>query len=151
MSLVAKPAPVLEMAVPTKSATKPAAKQQTIKYVMDCTQAHKDNIMDPAGLEKFFYDHIKVDSKTGNFEKTDKRTGKTDQLVTISLEGSKVFITAVCPLIKKRYIKVSLVIGKMHIQCLYVRSQTQKLYMYCTSFSFFSVPHKEVPGKATDP
>lgn len=76
------------------------------KFVLDCTLAHKDNILDPQDLQKFLSEKIKVDGKTGNFKKTTK-TGEVETLVAVELDGSKISVEANLPF-KKRYIKVLL-------------------------------------------
>eukprot|EP01057_Protomagalhaensia_wolfi_P004116 Protomagalhaensia_wolfi_Nauph_80__4115@NODE_4181_length_621_cov_123_273196_g3320_i0_p1_GENE_NODE_4181_length_621_cov_123_273196_g3320_i0NODE_4181_length_621_cov_123_273196_g3320_i0_p1_ORF_typecomplete_len140_score41_79Ribosomal_L22e/PF01776_17/3_3e29DHO_dh/PF01180_21/0_084_NODE_4181_length_621_cov_123_273196_g3320_i0137556 len=83
---------------------KARAKGVTAKITLDCTQVEKDNIIEVAGLEKFLIDHIKVDNKTGNFERINKETGKVEKLVVVSRNNAKIVIDVVKPF-HKRYIK----------------------------------------------
>merc|ERR1719356_548956 len=69
-------------------------KKVTVNFVVDCAQPVDDNIMDPAGLEKFFNERIKVNNKIGNLG--DK--------VKVSREKSKITVTAELPF-SKRYLK----------------------------------------------
>merc|ERR1719379_2289005 len=75
-----------------KTATK--AKKVQVTFVVDCAQPVEDNIMDPAGLEKFFKDRIKVNNKIGNL----------GEKVKISREKSKISVLAELPF-SKRYLK----------------------------------------------
>merc|ERR1719238_1767749 len=75
-----------------KTVTK--AKAQRVKFVLDCSAPVDDNILDPAGLEKFFQDRIKVNGKTGNL----------GEAVAISREKSKIVVNAELPF-SKRYLK----------------------------------------------
>ena len=61
---------------------------------MNTSQPAADGILDPANLDKFFHDRIKVDGKPGNL----------GSAITITREGAKVVVTSKIPL-SKRYIK----------------------------------------------
>ena len=61
---------------------------------MDCAQPVDDNIMDPAGLETFFNDRIKVAGKTGNM----------GEKVKVTREKAKITVQAELPF-SKRYLK----------------------------------------------
>ncbi|UKK02658.1 60S ribosomal protein L22 [Theileria orientalis] len=65
-----------------------------VKYLLDCSGPAGDNIINTAGLEKFFLDRIKVDGKTGNLGTS----------VTVTREKNKIHITTEVPF-SKRYIK----------------------------------------------
>jgi large subunit ribosomal protein L22e len=69
-------------------------KKEIKKFFVDCTQPVDDNIMDPAGLETFFNDRIKVNGKVGQLG--DK--------VKIVRDKSKIAVTAELPF-SKRYLK----------------------------------------------
>ncbi|CAD7941347.1 unnamed protein product [Amoebophrya sp. A120] len=69
-------------------------KKVNVAFVVDCQQPVDDNIMDPAGLEQFFKDRIKVNNKTGNLG--DK--------VKITRDKSKITVNAELPF-SKRYLK----------------------------------------------
>merc|ERR1712146_760847 len=77
-----------------KKKTGQKTKKQTMKYVVDCAQPVDDNILDPAGLEKFFQDRIKVEGKIGNL----------GDMVEITREKSKISVKAALPF-SKRYLK----------------------------------------------
>ena len=73
---------------------KKTQKKEVRKFVVDCAQPVDDNILDPANLETFFLDRIKVNNKTGNLG--DK--------VKVSREKSKITVQAELPF-SKRYLK----------------------------------------------
>nr|ACT87556.1 60S ribosomal protein L22 [Amoebophrya sp. ex Karlodinium veneficum] len=77
-----------------KKKTTTKVKKQQVTFVVDCAQPVDDNIMDPAGLEKFFNDRIKVNNKIGNL----------GEKVKISRERSKISVLAELPF-SKRYLK----------------------------------------------
>merc|ERR1719379_3366780 len=77
-----------------KKKTASKAKKVQVIFVVDCSQPVEDNILDPAGLEKFFNDRIKVNNKTGNL----------GEKVKISREKSKISVLAELPF-SKRYLK----------------------------------------------
>merc|ERR1719379_506812 len=77
-----------------KKKTVSKAKKVQVTFVVECQQPVEDNIMDPAGLEKFFNDRIKVNNKIGNLG--DK--------VKITREKSKISVLAELPF-SKRYLK----------------------------------------------
>eukprot|EP00922_Rhytidocystis_sp_ex-Travisia-forbesii_P004940 GHVS01007229.1.p1 GENE.GHVS01007229.1~~GHVS01007229.1.p1 ORF type:complete len:125 (-),score=23.76 GHVS01007229.1:160-534(-) len=65
-----------------------------VKFVLDCSAPVEDSILDPAGLEKFFQDRIKVDNKTGNM----------GDRVTVTRDKAKITVNAELPF-AKRYLK----------------------------------------------
>jgi len=69
-------------------------KKVTLKFTVDCQQPVEDNVLDPAGLEKFFQDRIKVDGKIGNL----------GDRVQLTREKNKITVTAEAPF-SKRYLK----------------------------------------------
>merc|ERR1712098_1001210 len=77
-----------------KRKTTVKAKAQRVKFTLDCSAPVDDNILDPAGLEKFFQDRIKVNGKTGNL----------GEAVQITREKSKIVVNADLPF-SKRYLK----------------------------------------------
>ena len=77
-----------------KPQKKKAAKKQVVKFLVDCAQPVDDNIMDPAGLETFFNDRIKVAGKTGNM----------GEKVKVTREKAKITVSAELPF-SKRYLK----------------------------------------------
>merc|ERR1712232_572083 len=77
-----------------KKKTTVQKKKVMVKFSLDCRQPVDDNIMDPAGLEKFFQDRIKVAGKTGNLGES----------VNITRDKAMIHINAELPF-SKRYIK----------------------------------------------
>merc|ERR1712034_50997 len=77
-----------------KKKTTAKTKRTFAKFTVDCTAPVDDNILDPAGLEKFFQDRIKVGGKVGNLGES----------VTISREKSKIIVNAEMPF-SKAYLK----------------------------------------------
>jgi len=77
-----------------KKKTVQKAKKVTVKFIVDCQHPVDDNVLDPAGLEKFFTERIKVDGKTGNL----------GDRVEISRERNKISVAAEAPF-SKRYLK----------------------------------------------
>lgn len=75
------------------------------RFVVDCRQMQTDNILDAAGLEAFFVNRIKVDGKIGNFERRDKKSGKSVSVVSVSQNAGKVIVETASPIIRKRYLK----------------------------------------------
>jgi len=73
---------------------KKVAKKTVVKFVVDCAAPVDDNIMDPAGLETFFNDRIKVNKKTGNL----------GEKVKVSRDKAKITVQAELPF-SKRYLK----------------------------------------------
>jgi large subunit ribosomal protein L22e len=71
-----------------------AVKKQIVKFIVDCAQPVDSNIMDPAGLETFFLNRIKVNGRTGNL----------GTKVQVSREKSKISVQAELPF-SKRYLK----------------------------------------------
>eukprot|EP01054_Gregarina_sp_Poly1_P005818 Gregarina_sp_Poly_1__5817@NODE_3063_length_1412_cov_351_977695_g279_i1_p2_GENE_NODE_3063_length_1412_cov_351_977695_g279_i1NODE_3063_length_1412_cov_351_977695_g279_i1_p2_ORF_typecomplete_len129_score23_74Ribosomal_L22e/PF01776_17/3_4e11Ribosomal_L22e/PF01776_17/8_3e24DUF3857/PF12969_7/0_091_NODE_3063_length_1412_cov_351_977695_g279_i1161547 len=128
------------MAIPRKT-----NKPTTTKFVVDCTQMHKDNIIDPAGLEKFLIDKIKVDGKTGNFEKVDGRTGKVDKSIVVTRDKSKVMIDAVLPF-KKRYIKY---LTKKYLKKQQIRDFLRVIATGPTAYTLkYFLPRSKMAGEA---
>jgi large subunit ribosomal protein L22e len=89
-----------------KKKTSTQKKRPTVKYVVDCTTAVNDNVIDPAGLEKYFHDRIKVDGKTGNLGES----------VTINREKAKITVSTDAAH-SKRYLKVSVRANSLEIAC----------------------------------
>ena len=85
-----------------KKKTARAGKKQIVTFSVDCSAPTEDHILDPAGLEKFFVDRIKVDGKTGNLgEKIEvKRSGSTI-LINAELPFSKKYLKY----LSKKYLK----------------------------------------------
>jgi len=77
-----------------KKKTTKQVKKSVVKFTVDCSQPVDDNIMDPAGLETFFNDRIKVNNKTGNL----------GDAVKVTREKSKIIVNAEMPF-SKRYLK----------------------------------------------
>ena len=71
-------------------------KKQGLRFIVDCTAPVTDNVLDAAGLEKFFHDRIKVDGKTGQL----------GDLINITRDKAKITVTSDIA-ISKRYLKVS--------------------------------------------
>ena len=69
-------------------------KKEIKKFLVDCAQPVDDNILDPAGLETFFNDRIKVEGRTGNL----------GERVKIVRDAAKITVTAELPF-SKRYLK----------------------------------------------
>eukprot|EP00427_Karlodinium_veneficum_P051324 CAMPEP_0169370646 /NCGR_PEP_ID=MMETSP1017-20121227/35465_1 /TAXON_ID=342587 /ORGANISM="Karlodinium micrum, Strain CCMP2283" /LENGTH=113 /DNA_ID=CAMNT_0009469071 /DNA_START=66 /DNA_END=405 /DNA_ORIENTATION=+ len=67
-------------------------KKQMLKFTIDCQQPADDTIIEPARLEKFLKEKIKVDGKTGNL----------GEKVTVTKEKSKIHVNAESPF-SKRY------------------------------------------------
>merc|ERR1712085_79843 len=74
--------------------SKAVKKVGQVTFVVDCQLPVADNILDPAGLEKYFTERIKVANKAGNLG--DK--------IKIVREDSKITVTADLPF-SKRYLK----------------------------------------------
>merc|ERR1712232_1250449 len=70
------------------------AKKVVLHYSIDCSIPVKDGILDPASLEKFLKDRIKVNGKAGVLG--DK--------VTVARNNTKITVDAVAPF-SKRYLK----------------------------------------------
>jgi len=64
------------------------------RYTINCSQPAADSILDPASLEKFLHDRIKVEGKTSNL----------GNAITISRDNAKVIVSTKIPL-SKRYLK----------------------------------------------
>eukprot|EP00922_Rhytidocystis_sp_ex-Travisia-forbesii_P029024 GHVS01042513.1.p1 GENE.GHVS01042513.1~~GHVS01042513.1.p1 ORF type:complete len:125 (+),score=29.53 GHVS01042513.1:149-523(+) len=77
-----------------KKPTAAKGKAAKIKIVVDCSAPVEDSILDPAGLEKFFQDRIKVENKTGNL----------GERVVVSRDKAKITVQAELPF-AKRYLK----------------------------------------------
>merc|ERR1719335_237379 len=77
-----------------KKKTTTQQKKVTVKYFVDCSAPVEDNILDPADLEKFFLDRIKVGGKTGNL----------GDAVRVERERNKIWVHAQLPF-SKRYLK----------------------------------------------
>lgn len=71
-----------------------AKKKVVVKFLVDCSQPVDDQIMDPAKLQQYFENRIKVNGKTGNL----------GEKVKITREKSKISVTAELPF-SKRYLK----------------------------------------------
>eukprot|EP01055_Gregarina_sp_Pseudo9_P003158 Gregarina_sp_Pseudo_9__3157@NODE_3348_length_672_cov_168_037915_g3055_i0_p1_GENE_NODE_3348_length_672_cov_168_037915_g3055_i0NODE_3348_length_672_cov_168_037915_g3055_i0_p1_ORF_typecomplete_len129_score38_50Ribosomal_L22e/PF01776_17/5_5e34_NODE_3348_length_672_cov_168_037915_g3055_i0176562 len=128
------------MAVPRKT-NKPVS----TKFVVDCTQIEKDNIIDPASLEKFLVDKIKVDGKTGNFVKVDGRTGKVEKSVAVTRDKAKVVIDAVLPF-KKRYIKY---LTKKYLKKQQIRDFLRVIATGPTTYTLkYFLPKSKMAGEA---
>eukprot|EP01092_Planopodium_desertum_P004472 TRINITY_DN1931_c0_g1_i1.p1 TRINITY_DN1931_c0_g1~~TRINITY_DN1931_c0_g1_i1.p1 ORF type:complete len:174 (+),score=56.16 TRINITY_DN1931_c0_g1_i1:28-522(+) len=69
-------------------------KGQRLKFTISCTRPVEDGIMDPASLERFLHEKIKVNGKPGML--ADK--------VSISREKTKIQVVVVPPF-SKRYLK----------------------------------------------
>eukprot|EP00922_Rhytidocystis_sp_ex-Travisia-forbesii_P002512 GHVS01003724.1.p1 GENE.GHVS01003724.1~~GHVS01003724.1.p1 ORF type:complete len:126 (-),score=24.05 GHVS01003724.1:154-531(-) len=80
--------------IAAKKPTGPKGKSAKVKFVVDCSAPVEDSILDPAGLEKFFQDRIKVDRKTGNL----------GERIVVSREKAKITVQAELPF-AKRYLK----------------------------------------------
>ncbi|XP_053992235.1 60S ribosomal protein L22 2-like [Hylaeus volcanicus] len=78
----------------TDTMNKIITKKQTVKFMLDCSKAVEDNILDPHDMEKYFHDRIKVDGKTNNL----------GSKVEILRDRSKISVVAETPF-SKRYIK----------------------------------------------
>ncbi len=87
-----------------KKKTVAQKKKQALKFTVDCSAPVADNVLDPAGLEKFFHDRIKVDGKTGQL----------GDAVSISRDKAKITVNAEIPL-SKRYLKVSVRVISLEI------------------------------------
>merc|ERR1712054_70363 len=70
------------------------AKKVVLHFSIDCSVPVKDGILDPASLEKFLKDRIKVNGKAGVLG--DK--------VTVARNNTKITVDAVAPF-SKRYLK----------------------------------------------
>eukprot|EP00820_Chromera_velia_P021946 Cvel_30477.t1-p1 / transcript=Cvel_30477.t1 / gene=Cvel_30477 / organism=Chromera_velia_CCMP2878 / gene_product=Putative 60S ribosomal protein L22-1, putative / transcript_product=Putative 60S ribosomal protein L22-1, putative / location=Cvel_scaffold4352:9002-9585(+) / protein_length=84 / sequence_SO=supercontig / SO=protein_coding / is_pseudo=false len=77
-----------------KKTTGPRAKKPVVKYTVDCKAPVDDNILDPAQLEKYFQDRIKVEGKTANL----------GEKVSISRDKARIHVQAELPF-SKRYLK----------------------------------------------
>ncbi|EKX39684.1 large subunit ribosomal protein L22e, cytoplasmic [Guillardia theta CCMP2712] len=86
-------APVQKKA-PVKGKGPASKKKQGHKFVIDCTTAETDSILDTSQFEKYLKEKIKVDGKAGNLGDT----------VAISRDKSKIVVTAE-GLFSKRYLK----------------------------------------------
>eukprot|EP00921_Rhytidocystis_pertsovi_P000112 GHVQ01000248.1.p2 GENE.GHVQ01000248.1~~GHVQ01000248.1.p2 ORF type:complete len:127 (+),score=22.34 GHVQ01000248.1:185-565(+) len=80
--------------LPQKKKGANKGKEKKVKFTVDCSVPVEDSILDPAGLEKFYQDRIKVDNKTGNLG--DK--------VSIVRDRSRITVQAELPF-AKRYLK----------------------------------------------
>uniref|UniRef100_A0A6U5VZW4 Large subunit ribosomal protein L22e, cytoplasmic n=1 Tax=Guillardia theta TaxID=55529 RepID=A0A6U5VZW4_GUITH len=75
-------APVQKKA-PVKGKGPASKKKQGHKFVIDCTTAETDSILDTSQFEKYLKEKIKVDGKAGNLGDT----------VAISRDKSKIVVT----------------------------------------------------------
>ena len=64
------------------------------RFTINCSQPAADSILDPASLEKFLHDRIKVEGKTSNL----------GNAITITRDNAKVIVSTKIPL-SKRYLK----------------------------------------------
>merc|ERR1711966_286643 len=69
-------------------------KKTTHKFVLDCTTAETDSILDVANFEKFLKERIKVNGKAGAL----------GDAVTVGKDKSKIVVTSENPF-SKRYLK----------------------------------------------
>ncbi|EZG43721.1 60S ribosomal protein L22 [Gregarina niphandrodes] len=75
-----------------------------VTYLVDCEAPVADGLMSAEDLRQFLHDRVKIDGKTGNFQKTNYQTGVTTRYCTISAQGNKIALEAKLPF-NKRYVK----------------------------------------------
>eukprot|EP00960_Hanusia_phi_P022280 659676-Hanusia_phi.AAC.4 len=86
--------PSLQKKAPVKGKGPASKKKQGHKFVIDCTTAETDSVLETSQFEKFLKEKIKVDGKAGNLGET----------VAVSRDKSKIVVTAE-GLFSKRYLK----------------------------------------------
>lgn len=86
------------------AAKKIVKKPVTTKFTLNCDAAVRDSLIDTEDLKTYLHSHIKVDNKTGNFEKVDKATGEVVRYVTITNDLTEITVEVMLPF-KKRYLK----------------------------------------------
>jgi large subunit ribosomal protein L22e len=83
-------------------------KKGTVKFVIDCTQAVDDKVLDVAQFEKYLHDRIKIKGKTGQLAQQNVVLTRDRTKLTVSspaeLEFSKRQLKYLC----KRYLKKQL-------------------------------------------
>mmetsp|Transcript_56330 Transcript_56330/g.123401 ORF Transcript_56330/g.123401 Transcript_56330/m.123401 type:complete len:127 (-) Transcript_56330:43-423(-) len=79
-----------------------AKKKTAMVFTVDCSAPVTDNILDPAGLEQFFMERIKVGGKTGNLK--DEVIVKREK-AKISVEAKIAFSKKYLKYLTNKYLK----------------------------------------------
>jgi len=85
--------------------TQVKAKKGTVKFVIDCTPAVEDKVVDMAAFEKYMVDHIKINNKTNQLESNNVVLSLDRTKLTVASPAELGFSKRQLKYLTKRYLK----------------------------------------------
>lgn len=81
------------------------AKKSVVKFVIDCTEAVDDKVLDVAAFEKYLHDRIKINGKTGQLAGSNVVITRDRTKVTVASPAELGFSKRQLKYLSKRYLK----------------------------------------------